>query len=750
MNAPRLTDDQISQALRAYLPDRAQTGIRERVLETTETTAQQRALPSFLGGLGDGDPMTRRRSVLLAAALLVAVALATAAAVGAWRLLHRDPLPPQLTLEPPADVQAYVSSAVDRLPQLPPVAFTLLASDGSSDRVYVDRSGAVRFERYASADATQPTTSLLMSGTRVGRTVIVGSNPVWIEQDGAIGEDPRGYLRAVTDLWSGGGSGCDLKPDPSEAATATPASDWRYVGADTVVGRTTQHLACGGEDVWIDDATRLILRNRVQVTDDASNPVPGTFRTTEVTKIEFGDQPASLFAFAPPPGVAAMSDATYGALCPGDTVGLLDYPPCAGTAAAATPTPEPTPIPTPTPRTDASDCALPSPDPAESAGPLSWTKASEHQDWPAPVRSEPAGGATVAPMPPTYIDPSGDTGSAVLPCIDIRDLTAAPKGVSFDLMSKTPGVDPSQAWIAYGVVVDEDRDGVPDWRYGMDNLPGTAVAKEDHHRVWRTDLHTGRTDFNPNAWPGHEMDQVGDTRFGSRYPAFGTSAGFRFYYTADTTNGGEDIEGAKQDKPFYVWASVIVDGRVVATDFAPDTGWLVPSPGATPGGTYVLNKGIGDLPFRVSMTLPKGWDSPSHDVPEGSVGIDFLIVDKPGLAACRAGGTALATIGPSADDLAAFLAQQPEIKVSQSTDLTLDGYRGKYLEYTTTDQDDCGPDNRPFWPVIFDTGEGRNFNQAWILDVDGVRLVIDGYAPKASETVKAELRQIVESIQIGP
>ena len=52
--------------------------------------------------------------------------------------------------------------------------------------------------------------------------------------------------------------------------------------------------------------------------------------------------------------------------------------------------------------------------------------------------------------------------------------------------------------------------------------------------------------------------------------------------------------------------------------------------------------------------------------------------------------------------------------------------------------------------MITNSGEGRDYHQVWILDVDGVRLVIDGFAPKASDTVKAELRQIVESIHIGP
>ena len=146
MNGRPLTDAQISQALRAHLPDRAQAGLRERILEAAETTPQQRALPSFLGALSEADPVARRRGVLIAAALLVALALASAAAVGAWRLLQRDPIK-DLNLEPPTDIPAFVLSSHDRMPQLPPVAITTLESDGTKDRIYVDRSGAVRLER---------------------------------------------------------------------------------------------------------------------------------------------------------------------------------------------------------------------------------------------------------------------------------------------------------------------------------------------------------------------------------------------------------------------------------------------------------------------------------------------------------------------------------------------------------------------------------------------------------------------------
>ena len=41
------------------------------------------------------------------------------------------------------------------------------------------------------------------------------------------------------------------------------------------------------------------------------------------------------------------------------------------------------------------------------------------------------------------------------------------------------------------------------------------------------------------------------------------------------------------------------------------------------------------------------------------------------------------------------------------------------------------------------------YNDVWILDVDGVRLVIDAHSDEApTETVRSEVRQIVESIRI--
>jgi hypothetical protein len=349
--------------------------------------------------------------------------------------------------------------------------------------------------------------------------------------------------------------------------------------------------------------------------------------------------------------------------------------------------------------------------------------------------------------------PSGDSGSDATPYVDIRDVTAGTKALSFDLISKPPNVDPSQAWIAYGVVVDVDRDGVPDWRYGMDNLPRAAGEDQTHHRAWRTNLHTGLTEFNSNAWGGDEMDQVGNGHFGSSYPATENGPSFLFYETGDVTGGGGFKLGAKQDKPFYVWASAIVDGQVVATDYAPDTGWLDPTlGGANPGGTYLLPKlANAPSPFRLTLTVPQGWTaaggflSPSQD---NGLGLQFLIADHPAEWACDASGRALKPpVGSGVDDLVAFLAsQQPKgmIAISSTTDVTLDGYRGTYLEYSTSydENTNCQP---PEWPY-----DRTGFHQVWILDVDGVRLVIDGSAPRTSDAVKAQIGQIVASIAVEP
>ena len=746
-----MTDAQISMALRAHLPEAAAPGLRERVFAAAETTAQLRSFPSFLGALSDADPVSRRRSLLIAAALLVALAVASAAAVGAWRLLQRDPLD-ELSLEPPADVPAFVLSSYERLPQLPPLALTWHDSGSAKGRIYVDRSGAVRFDRFASADATEPASYRILSPDhRISGMAPVDDEAVWIEQGHeAIGEDPRVFLRTV--LNADEGPGCEMERDPSEVGNDSAAAGWRYVGLDYVAGRPTHHVACAG-DLWIDIETRLILRTQGPAIDDAGQPIPVEF--TEVTEIAFGEQPAALFE--PPDGLARMSADAYGAyICTRDlpneiAPGLSDCP----TTGEAEATPQPEPSPSPTVRPNTSPCAVRPGDPGEPIGPLAWTPKSLKGDWPAPVRLEPAGGGSVKPMPLTYLDPTGDNGSKAHPCVDIRWVTADTSEVHLKLDSGRPVVDPAEQWIAYGVVIDDDRDGVPDWRYGIDIMPADASESGPPQRGWRTNLHTGHTEAGPGHWDRSVWLYPGG--FTSGYPSGSPDATFWFGGVEETTQG-LDTWGFELDMPFYTWASVIVNGRVVATDYAPDAGWLVTTRGAWPGGMFLLAD-----PFpNLSMTVPEGWttsgegelrrvacgDLGRHVGPDESYRADcarvaFDVIGDPleWLDPCE--NTIEPPLGSRFDDFVTCVASRGREgngyggAIITSENVTVDGYRGKHFEYS---------------PVERSVGCPYDCGDVWILDVDGVLLMIgslptgdlDGDVPK--EAVQAEIRQMVESI----
>ena len=78
--------------------------------------------------------------------------------------------------------------------------------------------------------------------------------------------------------------------------------------------------------------------------------------------------------------------------------------------------------------------------------------------------------------------------------------------------------------------------------------------------------------------------------FKTQYPRSGSDAGFVFSGATETTTGSASW-GFELDMPFYAWASAIVDGRVVATDYAPDTGWLVATRDVLAGG-HIPDYGI--------------------------------------------------------------------------------------------------------------------------------------------------------------
>jgi hypothetical protein len=546
-----------------------------------------------------------------------------------------------------------------------------------------------------------------------------------------------------------------------EVGGGTAASGWRYVGLESVAGRSTHHVTCSGVDLWLDIESRLILRTKGPAVDGAGQPIRA--ESTEVTEIEFGEQPAALFE--PPVGVARLSEDEYlaylctaGELPNEQVVGLGPREGCP-TEAEATSPPEPSPSPSPTEPPNTSPCAVQPGNVTERDGPLGWTQASMKKDWPAPVRPEPAGGGSVRPMRLTYLDPMRDNGSEAYPCVDIRWVTANTSEVHVKVDSTQPVVDPADAWIAYGIVTDVDRDGVPDWRYGIDNTPVDAADHGPPTRGWRTNLHTGQTDAGPEhdemVWSAYGEGTPMGRAPKSVYPRRGSDVGFLFGGAFETTQGSSRW-GSELDVPFYTWASVIVDGRVVATDYAPDTGWLVATGGSTPGGTYR----IGDPFPELSMTVPEGWTTSSTSMSSrfGNAGelrrvacgdvaahargeaydadcarVSFEVLDDPEQL-CD--DTIEPPLGSSFDDLATYIAGLST--TVKSEDVTVDGYRGKRLVYRY-DEVGCAYG-------------GYEVADVWLLDVDGVRLMIRSYIGGALDldvprsAVRAEIRQMVASI----
>ena len=247
--------------------------------------------------------------------------------------------------------------------------------------------------------------------------------------------------------------------------------------------------------------------------------------------------------------------------------------------------------------------ATPTPTPTATPIPILWTQASLKEDWPVPVRSEPAGGAIVRPLLLNIVpfdaesccklvelgrefDLTGDTAPDAISWVDIEVLSLCSAScLDLWLPGPPPNVGPTEQWIAYGLVTDDDGDGVGDRRIGIDNIPATAGSVREH-RTWITDLHTGQT----VTQTGDAYGLGGFTFEGTTYPVVnieqptdgpdcpGDSA--RFHFAGGDIAGGGTF--SRLPKTFYAWASVIEGGQVVATDYSPDTGWLKPAAKAPP------------------------------------------------------------------------------------------------------------------------------------------------------------------------
>jgi len=187
---------------------------------------------------------------------------------------------------------------------------------------------------------------------------------------------------------------------------------------------------------------------------------------------------------------------------------------------------------------------------------------------------------------------------------------------------------------------------------------------------------------------------------------------------------------------------------------------VAPSDAAEPG-PYVFKTFDHnfDTTYRITMDLLDGYSGGDSYVVRGTdsgQGISAWTVGNVYAEPCHWRGTLLdPPIDSSVDDLVAGLASQTGRQASAATDVTLDGFTGKFMELTVPARIDlAGCDDGEFRTWVDPMGGARNLEPGqrdllWIVDVDGSRLVIDAaLGPQTTQQDRADRIQMVESIRI--
>ncbi len=217
-----------------------------------------------------------------------------------------------------------------------------------------------------------------------------------------------------------------------------------------------------------------------------------------------------------------------------------------------------------------------------------------------------------------------------------------------------------------------------------------------------------------------------------------------------------------------------------ASPFASDVLTEFPE-GPLPAGTYTLapftaaregmchqppqsgcTETAADDTIRFTMTVPDGWHAFGPWVvfgdnqPPSGAGTAFIrgawLLTDP----CKF-GTPWIPVGPTVEDFVDAVAKHPLLDATTPVDVTLAGYSGKYFELeapadiSKCDSEPGGPPQfRPWEPGIYAQGPSHRWRQ-WVLDVDGVRVVVQSFDYAGTPaTRRAELQAVVDSIKIEP
>jgi hypothetical protein len=237
---------------------------------------------------------------------------------------------------------------------------------------------------------------------------------------------------------------------------------------------------------------------------------------------------------------------------------------------------------------------------------------------------------------------------------------------------------------------------------------------------------------------------------------------------------GQRRRVVKQKAAVYALVAVLVIGGGTLAISALRSGEKSSNTGATVTPTPIprVTEGALEPGTYVIRTLDTGFDAAHEitiDVPDGyrgsggyavqklgrdpQTGMAFWVIENVYADPCRWVGSPLdPPVGRRFDALVAALRGQKGFRTSTPTQVSVDGFTGTYMERTVpagTNLAQCDSGEYRPWIERFVLPGQRDL--LWILDVEGVPLVIDvPMAEGTSRADRAELIQMVESVRIDP
>ena len=159
---------------------------------------------------------------------------------------------------------------------------------------------------------------------------------------------------------------------------------------------------------------------------------------------------------------------------------------------------------------------------------------------------------------------------------------------------------------------------------------------------------------------------------------------------------------------------------------------------------------------EASIDVPAGFDDEASWYVVSHDGNEFLGLWTVGVVyndPCRLGKTTYRSPGPSVQNLAHALVAQRSTRTAAPEPMTVDGYRGLYVEiHSPVDMSKCvkvadlwgSPGGRGIY-------NDRQVDRVWILDVDGRRLVVNAaYSAESTAEDINKLSSMVQSLEFVP